>query len=79
MSNKPSIPTTIHATAAVSLVAIVSCALAGDALAGRLPAESSLGDRQLSARVATIVERVRASEATLLPHLPPEPKMAWGN
>jgi hypothetical protein len=53
--------------------------LAGDAAASRLPAGASAGERQLSARVATIVERLRLGDPTLR-DLPPEMKVAqWRN
>jgi hypothetical protein len=80
MSSKPDrTPTLVQAAAAVSLVALVACALASDAHASRLPVEPGVADGELSARVGTIIKRVRAGEPTLLPQLPPEPKMAWGN
>ena len=44
-----------------------------------LPVEPGVADGKLSARIGTIIERVRAGEPTLLPQLPPEPKMAWPN
>ena len=72
-------PTSVQAAAAVSLVALVACALASDAHASRLPVEPGVADGELSARVGTIIGRVRAGEPTLLPQLPPEPKMAWRN
>jgi hypothetical protein len=79
MSRTPGRPALVQGTAAVSLVAIVSCALAGDAAASRLPAGASAGERQLSARVATIVERLRLGDPTLR-DLPPEMKVAqWRN
>ena len=77
MSSKPDrTPTSVQAAAAVSLVALVACALASDAHASRLPVEPG---GELSARVTTIIKRVRAGDPTFLPQLPPEPKMAWGN
>jgi hypothetical protein len=80
MSSKPDrTPTSVQAAAAVSLVALVACALANDAHAGRPPVEPGVADAELSARVGTIVKCVRAREPTLLPQLPPEPKMAWSN
>jgi hypothetical protein len=80
MSSKPDrTPTSVQAGAAVSLVALVACALARDAHASRFPVEPGVADAQLSARVGTIIRRVHAGEPTLLPQLPPEPKMAWGN
>jgi hypothetical protein len=80
MSRKPDrTPTSVQAAAAVSLVALVVCALANDAHASRLPVEPGVVDGELSARVGTIIQHVRAGKPTLLPQLPPEPKMAWGN
>jgi hypothetical protein len=80
MSSKPNrTPTSVQAAAAVSLVALVACALANDAHASRLPVEPGVAGGELSARVGTIIKRVRAGEPTLLPQLPREPKMAWGN
>ena len=79
MSSKPDrTPTSVQA-APVSLVALVACALASDAHASRLPVEPGVAHGGLSARVGRIIERVRAGEPTLLPQLPPEPKMAWRN
>ena len=80
MPSKPDrTPTSVQTAAAVSLVALVACVLASDAHASRLPVEPGVADGELSARVGTIIERVRAGEPTLLPQLPPEPKMAWRN
>lgn len=79
MSNKPDRTPPSIQLAAVSLVAAVACVLAGSAHASRRPASASLDDHELSARVAAIAARVRADETRLLPHLPPEPKMAWRN
>jgi hypothetical protein len=73
---------TSRGTALVSLVAIVACALATDALANPSPTEPSarLQERGLSGRVAAIVERLRESKATLVPALHPEVKIAqWRN
>jgi hypothetical protein len=67
-------------TATVSLVAVVACALASDALASQSPAEPSIGERELSARVTTIAERIRSGEPTVVRELPPEAKIAqWRN
>lgn len=78
MSNKADrIPPSIQ-VAAVSLVALVACALANDARANQLPTEPGL-EGKLSTSIAAITERVRAGEPTLLPQLPPKPKMAWRN
>lgn len=72
-------PTSVQAATAVSLVALLACALASDAHASRLPVKPGVPDGELSARVGTIIKRVRACEPTLRPQLPPEPKMAWSN
>lgn len=80
MSSKPDrTSTSVQAAAAASLVALVACALANGAHASRLPVEPCVADGELSARVRTIIQRVRAGEPTLLSQLPREPKMAWGN
>jgi hypothetical protein len=66
--------------AATSLVAIVACALASEALASPSPAAPGPGQRDLSARVAAIVERINLGEPTLIRGLPPERTiMAWRN
>ncbi len=63
-----------------SLVAAVACVLASDALASRSPAELHVGERELSTRVATIVERIRLVDPTLLRDLPRDKKIAqWRN
>jgi hypothetical protein len=68
------------ATASVSLVAVVACALASDALARQSPAEPSVGGRELSARVEAIAERIRSGEPVLARELAPEAKIAqWRN
>jgi hypothetical protein len=80
MSSKPDrTPTSVQAATAVSLVAIVACALANDAHASLLPVEPGVADGGLSVRVGTIIQRVRAGEPKLLSQLPREPKIAWGN
>jgi hypothetical protein len=67
-------------SAALSLVAVLACALASDALASPTPAAPSMGERDLSERVATIIERIRIVEPTLLRDLPPDRKIAqWRN
>ena len=67
-------------TVVVSLVAAVTCALASDALASRLPADRCTGEQELSARVAAIVEHVRLVNPALVRDLPPEKKIAqWRN
>jgi hypothetical protein len=66
--------------AVFSLVTAVACALTSDALAGLPPAHSSAHERELPARVAALVERVRSSDPTLVPTLPQETKLAqWRN
>jgi hypothetical protein len=66
--------------AVVSLVAAVACALTSDALAVLPSAQSSAHERELPARVAAIVERVRLGDPTLVPTLPQETKIAqWRN
>ena len=66
--------------AVVSLVAVVACALAGDAVASRLPAEPSAGEQDLSARVAAIVQQIRLREPAIQRDLAPEVKIAqWRN
>lgn len=68
------------ATVVASLVAAVTCALAGDALASRLPAAQCTGEQELSARVSAIVESVRLVNPALLRDLPREKKIAqWRN
>jgi hypothetical protein len=80
MSSKPDrTPSSVQVAAAVPLVALVACALASDAHATRVPVEPGFADGELSARVGTIIARVRAGEPTLLPQLPSEPKMTWRN
>jgi hypothetical protein len=73
-------PPLSQGTASVSLVAVVACALASDALASQPPAEPSVGERALSARVGAISERIRSGEPTLVRELPAEAKIAqWRN
>jgi hypothetical protein len=53
--------------------------LASDALASRSPAER-VGEQELSARVATIVERIRLVDPTLVRNVPRDQKIAqWRN
>jgi len=67
-------------TVAVSLVAVVACAFASDALANLAPVRPSVSDRELSARVAAFVERVRLVDPALLRYLPQDMKIAqWRN
>ena len=79
MSNELDMPLG-QRTAVVSLVAVFACALASDAVASRLPAEPSAGERDLSARVAAIVEQIRLREPAIQRDLAPEVKIAqWRN
>ena len=66
-------------TAVVSLAAVVACALASDALASGSAAEPRVGERDLSTRVATIVERIRLIEPTVLRDVPLEKVAQWRN
>jgi hypothetical protein len=67
-------------SAVASLVTAVACALASDALAGLPSTQSSAHERELPARVAAIVERVRLGDPMLIPILPQETKTAqWRN
>lgn len=80
MSSRPDrSPISVQAAAAVSIVALVACALASEAHASRLPAEPDVTDGARPARVGTIIKRLRACEPALLSRLPREPKMAWRN
>jgi len=73
-------PPVAHGVAIASLVAVVACALAGDALARQSPAEATVAEPELAARVAAIAERIRSAEPTLVRELPPEVKIAqWRN
>lgn len=64
----------------VSLVAAVACTLASDARASRPQTKPSIGEQELSARVATIVERIRVGDPALLRDVPLANKVAqWGN
>jgi hypothetical protein len=54
--------------------------LAGDALARQSPAEPTVTEPELAARVAAIAERIRSAEPALVRELPPEVKIAqWRN
>jgi hypothetical protein len=65
---------------AVSLVAVLTCALASEALAGLSPAKSTGTEQDLSARVASIAALVRQADPALVHSLPPEMKTAqWRN
>jgi hypothetical protein len=73
-------PPLCEGTLVVSLVAAITGVWASDALASRATAEPRVGEQELSTRVATIVERVRLIDPTLVRDLPPEKKMAqWRN
>jgi hypothetical protein len=73
-------PPVAHGAAIASLVAVVACALAGDALARQSPAEPTVAEPELAARVAAIAERIRSAEPRLVRELPPEVKIAqWRN
>jgi hypothetical protein len=61
---------------AVSLVAMVTCALATDALATLHPADAN---GELSARVAAVVERINASDPALVRDLRQRRTIAWSN
>ena len=64
----------------VSLAAAVACVLASDARASRPQTEPSVDKQELSARVATIVERMRVGDPTVLRDLRTEKKVAqWSN
>jgi hypothetical protein len=64
----------------VSLVAAVACALAGEAWASGSPATPSVGKPELAARAATVVERIRKAEPTVLRNLPVDLRIAqWRN
>jgi hypothetical protein len=68
-----------HGTAVVSLAAVVACAFASDALASSSAAEPRAGERDLSTRVATIAERIRLVDPTVLRDLPLEKIAQWRN
>jgi hypothetical protein len=73
-------PPVAHGAAIASLVAVAACALAGDALARQSPAERTVAEPELAARIAAIAERIRSAEPTLVRELPPEVKIAqWRN
>jgi hypothetical protein len=81
MPNEPdrSLPE-FQGPAVVSLVAAVACALAGEAYASGIPIAPSLDKPELAVRVATVVERIRNAEPTILSNLPPNLRIAqWRN
>ena len=61
---------------AVSMVAMVACAFAGNASANPTAAHP---DAELSARIAVIAERIRLRAPELARELPAQQKVAWGN
>ncbi len=66
-------------TAGVSLIAVLACALASDA-PSLTATEQSAGALELSARVATLAERIRLARPALAAELPHERKIAqWRN
>jgi hypothetical protein len=80
MPNEIDPPAVARGSVVASLVAVVACVLASPAYASRLPADPGAGEQELSARVATIVERIRLGEPALVRDLPPEAKVAqWRN
>jgi hypothetical protein len=67
-------------TIVVSLVAAVTCASTGDALASRPTVEPRVAEQELSTRIAAIIERVRLINPALVRDLPPETEIAqWRN
>jgi hypothetical protein len=63
-----------------SLAGMVTGVWASDALASRPTVAAHVGDQELSARVAAIVERIRLIDPALVRDLPPETKIAqWRN
>jgi hypothetical protein len=67
-------------TVVVSLIAAVTGVWAGDALASQPTIAARVGDQELSARVAAIVERVSLVDPALVRDLPPQIKIAqWRN
>lgn len=68
-----------HATTA-SLMAVLACAFASEALASRPQAEPVASKQELSARVGAITERARQSDPALQRKLPPALELAqWRN
>ena len=79
MSHQPDKPFT-QRTAVVSLVAALTCAFANDAAASRPTVTPNSGEPELSARVASLVQRIQIIEPTLLRHLPAQRTIAqWRN
>jgi hypothetical protein len=81
MPNEPnrSLPE-LHRPAVVSLIAAVACALTGKAYASGTPIDTNADKLGLAARVATVIERVRQAEPTILHNLPPNLRIVqWRN
>jgi len=69
-----------HKPAIVSLVAALSCAGAGHALASRPTAVTNTGGADLSARIAALGERIEAIDPALVRDLPDLTNIAqWRN
>jgi len=80
MSNKRDRGFTLGQGTAVSLVAILSCASATDALAAKPSIERISSGGELSGRVARIVERIMLNEPAIRRELPDTVKLAqWRN
>jgi hypothetical protein len=80
MPNELDPPAVARGSVVVSLVAVMACVLASPAHASRFPADPGASEQELSARIATIVERIRLGEPALVRDLPPEAKVAqWRN
>jgi hypothetical protein len=80
MSNKRDHGFALRQGTAVSLVAIIACASATDALAGKPAAEPTGSRGELSDRVARIVERIKLAQPELQRELPNTIKLAqWRN
>jgi hypothetical protein len=80
MSDQPEQTGLIQGTAAVSLVSLLLCALGSEAFASRIPPEAGGQEQGVSARIASVVERIRCSNPALLRALPVDAKLAqWWN
>ena len=80
MSNGRDRRPSLSQVTAASVIAIAACGSASDALASRPSAERVSEERELSHRVARIVERIRLTEPALQRDLPPAAKVAqWRN
>jgi hypothetical protein len=70
----------VPGTVVFSLVAAVTCALAGEAYASGTPIDPSADKPELALRVATLIERVRQAEPTILRNLMPNLRIVqWRN